>query len=169
MINVPLFTRFKQSCLTALPLKMMKLRQSNTPRTYPPTIWLHVSQGCDPQQQSLEKSKTSQLSLECIYQRFVETHRTICMADFFHAPPSQGIVWNVRWCEEYLCRLRDGVEEHILQNTFGNTTTILLLGRTTMTLFSNSENARWRNKRWCFLQLVTERVPLKVLYRRLMT
>jgi hypothetical protein len=111
MIIVPLFTRFKQSSVTALPLKEMTLRPSNTLRTYPQTIWLHVSQDSDPQQQSLENFKTSQLSLECIYLRFVETRRTICVVDFFHALPSQRIVWNVWWCEGYLCHLRDGQTE----------------------------------------------------------
>jgi hypothetical protein len=47
-------------------LKEITLRPSDTPRTYRPTIWLHVSEDFDPQQQSLEKYKTSQLSLECI-------------------------------------------------------------------------------------------------------
>ena len=63
---MPLFTRFKQSSSTALHLKEITLRPSDTPRTYRPTIWLHVSEDFDPQQQSLEKYKTSQLSLECI-------------------------------------------------------------------------------------------------------
>ena len=54
MILVPLFTRVKQSSRTALPLKEMALRPSNTPRTCRPTIWRHVSEDFDPQQQSFE-------------------------------------------------------------------------------------------------------------------
>jgi hypothetical protein len=108
MIIVPLFTRFKQSSRTVLPLKEMTLRPSNTPRTYRSTIWLHVSEDFDPPQQSLEKYKTSQLSLECCCLCFVEIRRTVCVVDVFPTPPSQGIVWNVRWCEGYFCRLRDG-------------------------------------------------------------
>jgi len=48
MTIVPLFRRFKQASSTALPLKEMTLRSSDTPRTYRLTTWLHVSEDFDP-------------------------------------------------------------------------------------------------------------------------
>jgi hypothetical protein len=86
MIIVPLFTRFKQSSRTALPLKEMKLRLSDTPRTYRPKIWLHFSEDFDSQQQRLEKYKTA-IFFRVYCLRFVEIRRTICMVDVFFAPP----------------------------------------------------------------------------------
>jgi hypothetical protein len=159
MIIVPLFTRFKQSSRTVLPLKEMTLRPSNTPRTCRPAIWLRVSEDFDPQQQSLKKYKTSQLSLECCL-CFVEIRRTVCVVDVFPTPSSKGgAVWNVRWCEGYLCRLRDGQKES--RSAFGSTTAFVPLGWTMMAPLWQRDD-QWRNKRWHFLPLVPERVPLKV-------